>query len=365
MRKLFLIIATAVLLIATACSGNFIDPGAGAFGGGIGGLGGLGDLFGDSNGGDGSGGSPQTQTYTGMADGQLYTLKITENTARYTAQSGDDYELTAGEKTSRGEVLSGGSNLTLKPTNSSNTFTVTISGSNLTKMNGQITWTDLTVSAAPATLTIPSGGGGVGSLTLSGQVYTEDYDIEAIMNGGSMYKYTPYTDSINSLTSNAGGTGSISNGQLSFSVGAPPASSLEPFKLDTDSSGYDVYKDAKVTPSDAKGITLDFIGVDLDKVNMNTNSMSMTMEMVWYTYVDKTCTITASGGTIYEPQTGTNIPYPSLNITLNQGWNTLNMKMTASSSQTSAAQVSASYKLDRGDLTTCKWVINEGNDYDW
>jgi hypothetical protein len=52
----------------------------------------------------GASGDQQTVTYTGISDGQTYTLKITENTVRYTAQSGDAYELTAGSKKSTGKV---------------------------------------------------------------------------------------------------------------------------------------------------------------------------------------------------------------------------------------------------------------------
>jgi len=358
--KLFFILTTTVLLIFTACSGAFMDPGAGAFGGG-GGIGSF--LTPDKDGGGGVNTGPQTETYTGEANGQLYTLKITENTeSRYTARYGDDYELTAGGKRSTGKVVSGGSNLSLKPDNSSTTFTVTISAGYIREMDGNITWTNGDITAAPATLTVPSGGGGVGSLNLSGQVYTDDFDFNPT-TGEMKTTYTPYTGTISNLTSNAGGSGSIRNGQLSFSVGAPPASKLEPFKLDTGGNGYDFYKDARVSPSDARGMSLDFEGVDLSRINMNmsmnnnTGSISITMEMVAYTYVDKNCTITATGGTFRDPEYGFNIPYPSLNINLNQGWNTINIKMTAT-------QASATLKLDRGDLPSCKWVIDEYN-YGW
>lgn len=107
------------------------------------------------------GGDPETVSYTGTASGTTYTLKITENTARYTAQSGDTYELTAGSKRSTGTVSSVASGvLTLTPSeNSSSTFTVTVSGASITAMTGSITWDNGTSENAP----IFTGGGGGGT----------------------------------------------------------------------------------------------------------------------------------------------------------------------------------------------------------
>jgi hypothetical protein len=109
----------------------------------------------------GNGGNPQTVTYTGISGSTAYTLKITENTARYAAQNGDYYELTAGSKKSTGTItLVVNGVLTLTPSNASITFTVTVSGNNLSAMSGTITWNDSTTDTAPAVLT-PGGNGGV------------------------------------------------------------------------------------------------------------------------------------------------------------------------------------------------------------
>jgi len=112
------------------------------------------------------GNTPQTATYTGTSGGTAYTLKITENTARYAAQNGDAYELTAGSKKSTGTVssVSGGS-LTLKPTNKTTTFTATVSGSSLTALNGTITWTDGTTATAPGAFTGGTDPGTGGNMT--------------------------------------------------------------------------------------------------------------------------------------------------------------------------------------------------------
>jgi len=129
---------------------------------------------------------PQTAIYTGTSGGTTYTLKITENTARYAAQSGDAYELTAGSKRSAGKVNSvSGGVLTLKPSDVATTFTVTVLGISITALNGTITWTDNTTASAPGTLTggTTPGGNASGGFTLTG--------IPAQYNG----KYARFTGS--------------------------------------------------------------------------------------------------------------------------------------------------------------------------
>jgi hypothetical protein len=119
---------------------------------------------------DDSGDNPQTVTYTGTSGGVTYTLKITENTARYAAQSGDSYELTVGSKKSKGTVQNvTGDVLTLKPSNAETTFTATVSGSGLTAMNGTIAWTEGEPTPAPGEMT----GGGEGG---SNMIWTEVAD---------------------------------------------------------------------------------------------------------------------------------------------------------------------------------------------
>jgi hypothetical protein len=126
---------------------------------------------------DGGGSNPQTASYTGTSGGQSYSLKITEKTAKYTAQSGDSYELTVGSKKSTGTVVSSaGGILTLKPSNSSETFTANVSGNTLTALNGTITYTDGTTAAGPGALTgSDSSGGAGGTLVVT--------DIPATYNG--------------------------------------------------------------------------------------------------------------------------------------------------------------------------------------
>jgi len=104
--------------------------------------------------------NPQIEFYSGKTtDGSIYVLKITENTARYTAQVGDSYVLTITTggvtKTSSGTVTKKtGDELELTPSGSTTTFTITVSTSGITAITGTITFTDESPSQeAPADIT--------------------------------------------------------------------------------------------------------------------------------------------------------------------------------------------------------------------
>jgi hypothetical protein len=119
------------------------------------------------------GGTPQTVTYSGTAnDGSTYTLKVTENSSRaaYAPEEDDEYELTfvTGSSTQRstGIVISvSDTTIELKPSNSAGTtFTVTVSGNGLTKLNGTVTWTTGSTNHfqnSPLTPVTPPGGNGI------------------------------------------------------------------------------------------------------------------------------------------------------------------------------------------------------------
>ena len=107
---------------------------------------------------------PETLTYTGYSGTVKYTLKITEKTAKYAAQAGDNYELTRSNdaKKSTGTVSGIGATFTLQPSASgASTFTVTVAGANINAMSGTIAWDGGGTDTAPTTLTAaPDNGGG-------------------------------------------------------------------------------------------------------------------------------------------------------------------------------------------------------------
>ncbi|MDR0464461.1 MAG: hypothetical protein LBG94_05010 [Treponema sp.] len=110
---------------------------------------------------DDGGNKAQTVTYEGLG----YTLKITENANRaYSPVTGDNYELKANGKTSKGTVTVNDAVFTLKPSNSATTFTITISGSAISAISGTITWNDNT--------TTPVSNGGTLTITNFNNILT-------------------------------------------------------------------------------------------------------------------------------------------------------------------------------------------------
>jgi len=167
---------------------------------------------------------PQTVTYSGTADGSTYTLKITEASARYTAQVGDSYVLTvttnSTTKTSSGTVTTAGNTLELTPSFSgAPTFEVTVSTSGITGMDGEITFNDGEKATAPTTVTPGNGTGGNvgGTFTVTGIPNTYNGKYALIMAGFENGDTLLGAQSINFVT----GTitlAQISNGSVSLSM---------------------------------------------------------------------------------------------------------------------------------------------------
>jgi hypothetical protein len=94
---------------------------------------------------NGNNSDSKIEVYKGTSDGTEYTLTI---------RDGSIYELKVGSKLSSGSVESN-SNFTfiLKPSGSETTFTVMVSSSGITGMNGTITFTDNSTVQAPSSVT--------------------------------------------------------------------------------------------------------------------------------------------------------------------------------------------------------------------
>jgi hypothetical protein len=186
-----------------------------------------------------------------------------------------------------------------------------------------------------------SSGGGSSSgntLKLSGQVYQ--------MNSLTM-TLTKYTGSDMAITSPQGGSGGITNGNFSFTVGIPPVLETADASIDNDLGTY--YSNISVTPGDTQGAALGF-NQDLNKGNFEiTNLLTMTgtIEMVAYMYVDKNCTVTATGKTFVE--SGQTITTSDINLKLKQGWNVLCVKAPFSGSIGTA-------NISLKDPSSCKWI---------
>jgi hypothetical protein len=204
----------------------------------------------------------------------------------------------------------------------------------------------------------PGGGGGGGSsgslgetFTLSDQVYTLGVDESAVSSGGNMYKYTPYTGPDRILTDGHGGTGSITDGKISFSVGVPvvrPGSQY--FTTLLGGLGL-LAKDVKLQPDDTQINTFNFEDIKLKKEYMESKlgQSSNILEQVMYLYVDRDCTITSNGGT--DNSSVQKITYSKVNISLKKGWNVFYHTQTAATTNVTRGLVS-------GDSKNAKWVLS-------
>jgi len=199
-------------------------------------------------------------------------------------------------------------------------------------------------------------------------VYTDTYDIYKLLGGGgNLISYKDYDGSDRDFKSDTDeGEGKIQNGKMAFKMGIPDT--LEPFEVeeltDEAASDYDIYKDAKCTPSDTQGYGLDF-NIDLSKMNMkidvskDMSSMSVTMEMVAYLYVDRDCVISATGGKVTEG--GSTLNAKDIKMSLKEGWNVVHIKVNTKGSYSlygSSSDASGTVEMKTGDLGSCKWVMD-------
>jgi hypothetical protein len=142
----------------------------------------------------GGGGGPQTEVYKGTVGGKTYTLTITDGTS---------FELTVSSKTSAGTVESDSNGTyTLKPSNSETTFEATVSGADITGMDGTITFSDTTTEEAPISVKpgAPSGDGNLlpaakGKLTVTGlSKYNDEYiTMLTTLNGEQLSGFSSIT----------------------------------------------------------------------------------------------------------------------------------------------------------------------------
>jgi len=175
------------------------------------------------------------------------------------------------------------------------------------------------------------------NLSLGGQVYTEED--------------SPYTGANKNFTSNAGGSGTITAGIMSFSVGAP-AISLKPITtlfMELDAVG-PIFSTAIILPTDTLAQRLEF-SINISKMLDQMTEASSTKQQIEYIYVDKDCTIKATG---IPPFVGADITtnIQDINLSLKQGWNYIHTTYTAT-------QNVGKIVIGKGDLKTCKWVIKD------
>ena len=188
------------------------------------------------------------------------------------------------------------------------------------------------------------GGGGSGSnLSISGQ---QVYETNGILT-------TEYNGDL-PVNSNVGGNGSITEGKLTFSVGRP--NTLSPLESVMTSGEFgNIFSYFEFSPNGTQGIVLSLTtgAGDLSKVNRSVNtSMAVSVDMIYYAYVDRDCTITGEGRTA--SISGYTVTYPNTTLNLKTGWNAIAVKvvLTSISSKTGTASFSV------GDSSSCKWTLD-------
>jgi len=138
-----------------------------------------------------------------------------------------------------------------------------------------------------------NGGGNAfigGTLNLSGQVWTLDWDNDPPT-------WAHFTGTRATVTSDVGGSGSITNGQLSFSVGTP-SDLVNMQQLFDIEEMEEMFNNFSLSPSGARGIGIDQLEIPGDELLGNVIATSNSFESVVYIYVDRDVRMTGTGGTI-------------------------------------------------------------------
>jgi len=213
------------------------------------------------------------------------------------------------------------------------------------------------------------------TLNLSGQVWTRDWD------ENDNPKYELFTGNRAGISGvgyhdgdevNIGGSGSISNGQLSFSITTP----LETANLQGWYWG-ESFNNFNFSPSNARFAelyTLNISGSENDNELSKSFGNDNTSESVEYVYVDRDVTITGSGKTTthacdcedYDDQCycgsdcncgGTSISR-NLNLNFKAGWNIITIK-----NEYNESNQSQTMSIFAGDSSRSRWVLDEWNNY--
>ena len=241
-------------------------------------------------------------------------------------------------------------------------------------MKSMMKWLILAAILGCALIACDSGGGGGGggssaigdTLTLSGKVYT--FQISQTTGNITWTEYTGEDRSFAKFSAN----GTITNGNLSFSIGTPPANFLESLD-DAFSDLSDNYNNLVLSPSSAQAAVIDLFQPtsydwQLAKRNLsisgNANSYTSTEESVSYVYVDREVTISGKGKEStysYGGYGSEKVTTRDINITLNPGWNAVTMK-TESKGSMSSDNTTSTVTISKGN-PSYRWVLSSYDDY--
>jgi len=169
--------------------------------------------------------------------------------------------------------------------------------------------------------------------------------------GGQVYNAngSPYTGANKTFTSNVGGNGSIIGGKMSFSVGIP-ANKVPIATLFLDMGDFNmIFPHADYLPTDTMAQSLDFTIELINAYSIQTGT-SLTQQEVFYIFVDKDCTVTATGIPSFTTDDGNTIIVRDMILNLKRGWNPIYYNYVVTSPNGQLA-------LGVGELKTCNWIL--------
>jgi len=200
------------------------------------------------------------------------------------------------------------------------------------------------------------GNGVLGAtLNLNAQVYTvEDWS----------ENYKPFTgDRV--VNSNLGVSGSITNGQLNFTIGTPNENYLE--RLSEFFDYTELWNFPSISPADARGCFLSlyvsndsYFGRGYEIYSGTEKKGSFTEGNAEYIYVDRDVTLSANRN-IYYYDDGDSWTFNAYDITLKEGWNILHNDSTVKWSNYNVT--SSVDTVSHKDPSKVRWVLNEWDNY--
>ena len=150
------------------------------------------------------------------------------------------------------------------------------------------------------------------------------------------FSFTPFTGSM-AVTSDVGGSGSISNGRLSFTIG-------EPSRLTGGAGAFPADWGVSVSPSNAQAVRLVLNNNMLGNIDgAMTSATSGWQQSVHFYYVDIDCTVTVGARAGIRTET---------TLRLNQGWNAI---ISRSESAATAAGYTEVFSV--GGLSSGRWAV--------
>jgi len=186
-------------------------------------------------------------------------------------------------------------------------------------------------------------GGFLGeTLNLSGEVWMIDWSYS-----GSEQRFTGNLP----VTSDLGGNGAITNGQLNFSIGIPfPLGSINNLWLMEVIE--DLYTNINISNTSVRGAVLD---LPLSRMWVSESDTHFVEESVFYIYVDRDVSVTGDGGT----ETDEDVTYTitNLNLNLRQGWNAVHYKVEE---RLSGGQWTLTVNVSLNNPSHLRWVLMSG-----